>query len=94
MTAPPEGPVPCALCGRLLREAESKRLRLGRVCRERLAGRPAARRRTGTMTAAPHPRAVPTRPPAQLALELWADGPEPDDEPFPHITDVPTGALL
>ncbi|MFD6324217.1 DUF6011 domain-containing protein [Streptomyces sp. NPDC058442] len=97
MTAPPdtrpsgdpqETPVHC-VCGRLLRDAKSKRLRLGPVCRKRLAGRPA--RRPGTRIAGPHPRAVPLRP-AQLEF-VWDDQ-DDDAEPAPHITDVPTGALL
>lgn len=89
--APEETPVPC-VCGRLLRDAESRRLRLGPVCRKRLAARQARRHRgPGTRTAGPHPRAVPARP-AQLEF-VWDDQ---DDtaEPAPPITDVPTGALL
>ena len=101
MTAPPdtrpvdvaeETPVRC-VCGRLLRDAESRRLRLGPVCRKRLARRPARRRRgPGTWVAGPHPRALPVLRPAQLEF-VWDDQ---DDhaEPAQRITDVPTGALL
>ena len=83
-------------CGRELRDEESRRLRLGPVCRERLRGLLAPRPRLiGTNTAAPHPDAIPARYTAQLAFEIW-DG--EDDEPDPFrpraITDVPTGALL
>jgi hypothetical protein len=102
VTAPPdtlpvddeeETPVYC-VCGRLLRDAESRRLRLGPVCRKRLASRPARRRGPGTWVAGPHPRAVPVLRPAQLEL-TWDDGDDDqDDEPAQHITDVPTGALL
>ena len=100
MAAPPdthpvgdldEDPVRC-VCGRLLRDAESKRLRLGPVCRKRLARRQVPRRRgLGTWVAGPHPRAVPVRP-AQLEF-VWDDQ-DDHPEPAPHITDVPTGALL
>lgn len=100
MTAPPDtlpaddpeqAPVHC-VCGRLLRDAESRRLRLGPVCRKRLAARPARRRRgPGTWVAGPHPRAVPARP-AQLEF-VWDDQ-DDDAKPAAHITDVPTGALL
>lgn len=88
--------VPCMACGRLLRDEESKRLRLGPRCLSRLQGLLAPRPRiVGTHTAAPHPNAVPVRAPAQLAFEIWDDQ---DDEPDPFrpraITDVPTGALL
>lgn len=100
MTAPPdtrpaddpqETPVRC-VCGRLLRDAESRRLRLGPVCRKRLAARQARRRGPSTRVAGPHPRAVPLRRPAQLEF-VWDDQ-DDDAEPAPHITDVPTGALL
>lgn len=86
----------CMACGRELRDGESKRLRLGPVCRERLRGLLAPRPRLiGTSTALPHPKAVPTRT-AQLAFEIWDDDQDQDDEPEParSITDVPTGALL
>ena len=88
----------CMACGRLLRDQESRRLRLGPVCRERLRGLLAPRPRTiGTHTAGPHPAAVPARVTAQLEFELWDDE-EPDVEDLYHrrrsITDVPTGALL
>lgn len=80
----------CMACGRLLRDEESKRLRLGPHCLKRLQGLLAPRPRTPrTRTAPPHPKAVPTRGP--VALELWDDD-EADDTPA--ITDVPTGALL
>lgn len=88
--APEETPVRC-VCGRLLRDAESRRLRLGPVCRKRLAARQTRRHGgPGTRTAGPHPRAIPRRP-AQLEF-VWDD--QDDEEPAPHITDVPTGALL
>lgn len=84
------------VCGRLLRDDESRRLRLGPVCRKRLNGRPArpARRRAtaGTPTAIPHPRAVPGRP-GQLEF-AWTDAPDEPPEHHRTITDVPTGALL
>lgn len=86
--------VSCMACGRLLRDEESKRLRIGPHCLKRLQGRLAPRPRVvGTHTAGPHPDAVPART-AQLAFEIWDD--DEDDEPDPAraITDVPTGALL
>lgn len=84
-------------CGRELRDDESRRLRLGPVCRERLRGLLAPRPRiVGTNTASPHPAAVPARTDRQLTFEIWHD--DEDDEPDPFrprsITDVPTGALL
>ncbi|MFI8531765.1 DUF6011 domain-containing protein [Streptomyces aquilus] len=89
----------CMACGRELRDEESRRLRLGPVCRERLRGllAPRPRRIVGTHTALPHPAAIPARHhDEQLAFEIWDD--HPDDEPDPYqpraITDVPTGALL
>jgi hypothetical protein len=86
----------CMACGRELRDEESKRLRLGPVCRERLRGLLTPRPRiVGTSTATPHPQAVPQR---AGQLEIWDDDPDEDDEPAPEpsrpITDVPTGALL
>ena len=55
-------------CGRELRDDESRRLRLGPVCRRRLQGLLAPRsRRRRTPTASPYPRAVPE--PTQLALD-------------------------
>ncbi|MFF7067335.1 DUF6011 domain-containing protein [Streptomyces pseudovenezuelae] len=83
-------------CGRLLRDEESKRLRIGPHCLKRLQARLAPRPRiVGTNTAAPHPGAIPARATTQLAFEIWDDR---DDEPDPfrprRITDVPTGALL
>lgn len=72
-SGPQETPVHC-VCGRLLRDEESKRLR------------------PGIRVAGPHPRAVPLRRPAQLEF-VWDDQ-DDDAEPAPHITDVPTGALL
>lgn len=89
--------VTCMACGRLLRDDESKRLRLGPHCRKRLqaalAPRP-RRRLIGTMTAVPHPAAVPARYTTQL--EIWDDEPAEAVEPsrYRGITDVPTGALL
>lgn len=86
----------CMACGRELRDEESRRLRLGPVCRERLRGLLKPRPRTiGTSTALPHPKAVPPRT-DQLALELWDDDQDEDDDPYAlrPITDVPTGALL
>lgn len=87
----------CMACGRVLRDEESKRLRLGPVCRKRLSGllAPRPRPRIGTHTAVPHPRAVPARPTQPGQLELtWDDDPDDEPEPDQHITDVPTGALL
>jgi hypothetical protein len=84
----------CMACGRELRDEESRRLRLGPVCRERLRGLLAPRPRiVGTSTATPHPQAVPQR---AGQLEIWDDDHDEDDEPEParSITDVPTGALL
>lgn len=86
----------CMACGRLLRDDESRRLRLGPVCRRRLRAALAPRPRIiGTFTAGPHPQAVPL-PTAQLALD-WdledLEGDE-DDDRGRAITDVPTGALL
>lgn len=89
----------CMACGRVLRDQESRRLRLGPVCRERLRGLLASRPRrvVGTHIADTHPDAVPARVlEEQLAFEIWDD--DEDDEPDPYrprdITDVPTGALL
>ncbi|MFF1297962.1 MULTISPECIES: DUF6011 domain-containing protein [unclassified Streptomyces] len=84
-------------CGRLLRDEESKRLRIGPHCLKRLQARlaPRSRRVIGTPTAVTHPDAVPARGADQLAFEIWDDE---DDDPDPYrpraITDVPTGALL
>lgn len=86
----------CMACGRLLRDPESKRLRIGPHCLKRLQTSAAPRPRTvGTRTAIPHPQAIPLRESAQLAFEVWDDE-DQDDEPDPgrRITDVPTGALL
>ncbi|MEV7394915.1 DUF6011 domain-containing protein [Streptomyces sp. NPDC091215] len=81
-------------CGRVLRDDESKRLRLGPKCRKRLAGLLTRRpRRICTQTAGAHPLAVPGRT-AQLAFEVWDDDEPEDEEPTRGITDVPTGALL
>ncbi|MFC9949220.1 DUF6011 domain-containing protein [Streptomyces prasinus] len=86
-----EEPVRC-VCGRALRDEESKRLRLGPVCRRRLTGPPAPRpRRIGTPTATPHPSTIPARP---AQLELFWDDQDAEPEPARYITDVPTGALL
>jgi hypothetical protein len=84
----------CMACGRLLRDDESKRLRLGPHCLKRLQAALAPRPRLiGTRTAGPHPMAIP--PCRTTQLEFWDDE---DDEPEPGrsrpITDVPTGALL
>lgn len=92
----PETMPRCMACGRLLHDDESRRLRLGPVCRARLQAALASRprpRRIRTQTAGPHPLAIP-RKPGQLAFEIWDD--DEDDEPDPArpITDVPTGALL
>ncbi|MFD0256463.1 DUF6011 domain-containing protein [Streptomyces sp. NPDC127113] len=89
-----DGVTSCMACGRPLRDEESRRLRLGPVCRERLREQLAPRPRiVGTRTAVCHPQALPQRP-GQIALD-WDDE---DDEPDPYgprpITDVPTGALL
>ncbi|MEU6527847.1 DUF6011 domain-containing protein [Streptomyces sp. NPDC046928] len=92
--APAEAPR-CMACGRLLHDEESRRLRLGPVCRKRLERLLAPRpRRIRTQTAGPHPRAIPPRYDTQLEFELWDD--DEDDTPTWHrrITDVPTGALL
>jgi len=84
----------CMACGRLLRDQESRRLRLGPHCLKRLQGLLAPRpRRICTPTAATHPKAVPTKT-TQLALEIWdADEDSETDDSRP-IADVPTGALL
>lgn len=87
----------CMACGRLLRDDESRRLRLGPVCRKRLYGLLAPRPRiVGTRTPDRHPNAVPHRAPDQLAFEIWDD--QDDDEPDPFraraITDVFTGSYL
>lgn len=86
--------VPCMACGRLLRDQESKRLRIGPHCLKRLKDASAARlARVRTATAGPHPRAIPAHRTAQLALEILDDEDDQDDY-VPGITDVPTGALL
>lgn len=86
--------VTCMACGRLLRDEESKRLRIGPHCLKRLQARLTPRPRL-TQTAATHPKAIPARAADQLAFEIWDDE---DAEPDPFrprdITDVPTGALL
>lgn len=93
-----EEAVTCMACGRLLRDEESKRLRIGPHCLKRLQARlaPRPRRVIGTHTAVTHPNAIPARTPDQLAFEIWDD--DEADEPDPYrprdITDVPTGALL
>lgn len=84
-------------CGRLLRDQESRRLRIGPSCLKRLqAALAPPPRLVGTRTAATHPQAVPVRWTAQL--EIWTDDEIEDDEPDPYrprsITDVPTGAFL
>jgi hypothetical protein len=89
----------CMACGRELRDQESRRLRLGPVCRERLRGllTPRPRRIVGTHTALPHPAAIPARHiEEQLAFEIWDDDQDDEDETDNgrSITDVPTGALL
>lgn len=92
-----EEAVTCMACGRLLRDQESRRLRIGPHCLKRLTGLLAPRPRTiGTHTAIAHPQAVPVRVTSQLALELWDDDEAQGNEPDPgrRITDVPTGALL
>lgn len=87
----------CMACGRLLRDQESRRLRLGPSCRKRLqaALAPRPRRVVGTHTAGPHPLAIPLSHATQM--EIW-EGDEDDDEDDPFrpraIADVPTGALL
>lgn len=88
--------VPCMACGRLLRDEESRRLRIGPHCLKRLQARLAPRPRiVGTRTAEPHPAAVPARITTQLELELW-DGEDVVGlfHSRPTITEVPTGALL
>ncbi|RSN13766.1 hypothetical protein DMH25_08230 [Streptomyces sp. WAC 01325] len=81
-------------CGRELRDDESRRLRLGPVCRSRLQDLLAARPlRIRTPSAGPHPRAVPEPEPDQLPLEWDNDADQADDDTR-AITDVPTGALL
>jgi hypothetical protein len=61
----------CMACGRLLRDEESKRLRLGPHCRKRLAG-----------LLAPHPRTSRTpRSTSTTADQLALDFDEYDDEP-------------
>lgn len=90
--------VPCMACGRLLTDQESRRLRIGPYCLKRLQEATAPRPRTlGTPISIPHPQAVPVRVTSQLALELWDDDEDQDDEPDERgrrITDVPTGAFL
>lgn len=88
---------PCMACGRLLRDQESVRLRIGPHCLKRLQEAAAPRPRTiGNYTAIAHPQAVPARVTAQLAFEVWDDDEDQDDEPESgrRITDVPTGAFL
>ncbi|MFE2546934.1 DUF6011 domain-containing protein [Actinacidiphila glaucinigra] len=86
----------CMACGRLLRDRESRRLRLGPTCRRRLQAALAPRRRiVGTHTAGAHPLAIPLSRSSQL--EIWADGEDADEDDLymPRaITDVPTGLLL
>jgi hypothetical protein len=88
----------CMACGRELRDEESRRVRLGPVCRERLRGllTPRPRRTLGAHTATPHPAAIPARhPDEQLAFEIWDDeDDEPETDNGRSITDAPTGALL
>lgn len=85
----------CMACGRLLHDDESRRLRLGPVCRKRLQRLLAPRpHRIRTPTAGPHPRAVPLRRSDQLAFEIWDDDEDEADAGTLLITDVPTGALL
>ncbi|MFJ2259505.1 DUF6011 domain-containing protein [Streptomyces sp. NPDC087844] len=89
--------VTCMACGRLLRDQESRRLRIGPHCLKRLKDASAARlARVRTATAGPHPKAVPAHRTAQLVLEIYGDDEGQDDEYGlgRHITDVPTGALL
>lgn len=90
--------VPCMACGRLLTDEESVRLRIGPYCLKRLQEATAPRPRPlGTHTAIPHPQAVPAHRTAQLALEIWGDDEDDQDDEFDQgrrITDVPTGALL
>jgi hypothetical protein len=84
-------------CGRLLRDQESRRLRLGPTCRARLQAALAPRPRLiGTATAATHPQAVPVRWSSQLEFEIWEDDDDQDGDPYRprDIVDVPTGALL
>lgn len=83
-------------CGRLLRDQESRRLRIGPTCLKRLqAALAPPPRLVGTRTAATHPQAVPVRWTAQLEFEIWDDEDQDDDPYRPRdIVDVPTGALL
>jgi hypothetical protein len=84
-------------CGRLLRDQESRRLRIGPTCLKRLQARLAPRpRRIGTATAETHPLAVPVRWSAQLEFEIWEDDEDQDEDLYRprRIVDVPTGALL
>ncbi|MFE4697258.1 DUF6011 domain-containing protein [Streptomyces sp. NPDC056738] len=87
----------CMACGRLLRDQESRRLRLGPTCRKRLqaALAPRPRRVVGTHTAGPHPLAIPAHRTTQL--EIWDDEDDEDEDDLYRpraVTDVPTGVLL
>ncbi|MEU2339948.1 DUF6011 domain-containing protein [Streptomyces sp. NPDC013172] len=94
MTGGDEAPT-CMACGRPLRDEESRRLRLGPVCRRRLTDLLAPRPRiVGTHTAGPHPQAIPARVTAQLAFDIWDDQDDDEQPASRRITDVPTGALL
>ncbi|MFJ9374406.1 DUF6011 domain-containing protein [Streptomyces sp. NPDC101455] len=89
--------VACMACGRLLRDRESRRLRIGPACLRRLqAALKPPPRLVGTRTAVTHPQAVPARWTAQLEFEIWDDDEDQDEHPLRprRIVDVPTGALL
>ncbi|MFE9764643.1 DUF6011 domain-containing protein [Streptomyces sp. NPDC005808] len=84
-------------CGRLLRDEESKRLRLGPHCLKRLQGLLAPRPRRRLRYTPNHPKATPApTTTAPIALELWGDEDEDDDQADGHpINDVPlTGSYL
>ncbi len=84
-------------CGRLLRDQESRRLRIGPHCLKRLQKATAPRPRIRTETAGPHPKALPVHRTAQLTLEIWGDDQDDQDDEYDfgrRITDVPTGAFL
>lgn len=92
--------IPCMACGRLLSDEESKRLRLGPRCRRRLMGLLAPRPRRRLQYPPSHPRATPPpAAPGPVALELWDDEDEDDDQADEFgsytIRDVPlTGSYL
>lgn len=78
----------CLLCGRLLRDEESRRLRLGPSCLKRLRALVEPRPRIRGIP--PHPRADPR----QLALSLDPEPDQPDHIGSHPIHDIPTGGLL